>query len=92
MSSMDTALLHIESARISRTSRAAALRLMLLRSEALRVPKRLSRLRVLSGTAWISLDGRDLVLEAGQTVELAELKTPAVVSAIGCAAVLFEVW
>ncbi len=71
-------------------SEAAALRLVLLRTEALSVPERIKRLRVLSGNAWISLDGRDLILAAGNTFELPALKRPAVVSAAGCAAVLFE--
>ncbi len=68
----------------------AVLRLVLLRSEALNVPERIKRLRVLSGNAWISFDGRDLILTAGKSFELPSLKRLAVVSAVGCEAVLFE--
>ncbi len=89
MSSMDTALLFDET-RSARASKDAALRLVLLRAEALSVPKRLRRLRVLTGTAWISMDGRDMIVPEGQTVELPCSRKAAVVSAVGCPAVVFE--
>ncbi len=117
MSGMDTALFFNEVARISRASKDAAIRLVLLRGEAMSVPKWLSRLRVLTGTAWISVDGRDMIVTEGQSVELPGLKKPAngsttrapkahitipslrrtpegrttaVVSAVCCPAVVFE--
>jgi hypothetical protein len=68
-----------------------SLRLTLLRGEALRVPRGARRLRVLSGTAWVSLEGEDFVLERCESIPLA--KRPgheAVVSATGRDPLLFE--
>ena len=66
------------------TSSLPALRLTLIRGEALRLPRETSRLRVLSGNAWLSLGGEDRVLQSGESLALPPaLRYPAIVSALG---------
>ena len=61
-----------------------SLRLTLFRGEALRLPKGARRLRVLAGTAWVSLEGEDLVLSRCESLPLAGRSgQEAVVSAAG---------
>jgi hypothetical protein len=90
MSGADAVLIHNIANRSARSSETGSLRLILLRTEALRVPKSIKLLRVLSGTAWISMDGRDVIVLAGAAAETKGLKTPAVVSAAGTPAVIVE--
>jgi hypothetical protein len=71
MSGADAVLIYNNIAnRSARSSRTGSLRLILLHGEALRVPKRLGFLRVLSGTAWVSMDGKDFVVAEGQSLDL----------------------
>jgi hypothetical protein len=68
-----------------------SLRLTLLRGEALRVPKASRALRVLSGTAWVSLEGEDLVLARCESLSLPGRRGhQAVVSSAGEEALLLE--
>ncbi|HPS68911.1 MAG TPA: DUF2917 domain-containing protein [Holophaga sp.] len=60
-----------------------AFRLVLLPGEVLRVPRRHSSLRVLSGAAWVSHRGLDHALYAGDTLPLEPARHEAVVSAEG---------
>ena len=60
-----------------------AFRIVLLPGELLRVPKSHRSIRVLSGSAWLSHDGRDHALCSGETVPLARSKYEALVSAEG---------
>jgi len=70
----------------------AALRLALCPGEALTLPKSRRNLRVLSGNAWISRDGRDMILDSSQQVRLPVSRDVAVISPVGLGALLFEVW
>ncbi len=64
------------------------LRIVLCQGEALRVPRSLSTVRVLSGKAWISMNGRDFVLCAGE--QFAVGRSRSVISAVGSQALLFQ--
>jgi hypothetical protein len=67
------------------------LRLALVRGELLRVPRTARRLRVLSGTAWVSLEREDAVLGRGESLVLPRgSRYEAVVSASGGDALFFE--
>ncbi|MGA2477942.1 MAG: hypothetical protein ABSG63_04240 [Spirochaetia bacterium] len=77
---------------------AAPLRIMLLPGEALRIPRGRATVRVLSGTAWLTLEGKDIILCTGQCVDcdeqcrsMAIAKEAPVISGLGSQAVLFEV-
>jgi hypothetical protein len=69
---------------------AAPLRVVLCPGELLRLPRRDVTLTVLSGSAWITRDGRDMVLGEGERLELAGRGDRAVVSALGTAPLLLE--
>jgi len=66
--------------------------LALYPGELLRIPRMRQRLHVLSGTAWVSTDGRDMVASPGGCMDLAGARYPALVSGVGGEPLLFEVW
>jgi hypothetical protein len=68
-----------------------ALRLVLLPGEVLSVPPTRGTLRVLSGTAWVSLEGKDLFLCRGEFIDITRRADPPVVSGLGRDPLLFEV-
>jgi len=68
----------------------SALRIVLLQGEVLRVPPASGTLRVLSGTAWISLEGRDMFLSRDEYINIARRADRPVVSGLG-GPLLFEV-
>jgi hypothetical protein len=76
--------------RDARIARPSVLRIALRRGEVLRLPA-LRHLRVLSGTAWISLAGTDHVVGPGRCFGLGRAHDFAVVSPAGDDALLFEV-
>ena len=47
--------------------------------------------QVLSGNAWITCNGEDILLEAGQETQLPHDQSEAIISAIGSASVTFEI-
>ena len=47
-------------------------------------------LRVVSGTAWVSMDGKDILLEPGQEFKLSHGRNQAVVSPIGQEPIVYE--
>ncbi|MCS6870669.1 MAG: hypothetical protein RML95_07365 [Anaerolineae bacterium] len=56
---------------------------VLIKNSAYRLPKGVRQVQVVSGYAWISVDGRDLFVGEGESVELpADAQEGAVVSAI----------
>jgi hypothetical protein len=69
----------------------SALRLVLLQGEALRVPSTRGTLRVLSGTAWVSLEGKDVLLGRNEIIDIARRSDSPVVSGLGREPLLFEV-
>jgi hypothetical protein len=60
-----------------------AFRIVLMPGELLRVPRKHRTLRVVSGAAWVSQDGRDFELSAGEILPLARTRHEALVSAEG---------
>jgi hypothetical protein len=48
-------------------------------------------IRILSGSAWITFNGQDMVLRKGRNVYLPTTENAGLVSAIGHAPVLFEI-
>lgn len=58
-------------------------RLTLAQGETFRIPVACQELQVLSGVAWISVAGKDLILSAGETVSLEANNDIAVLSALG---------
>ncbi|MGA2612055.1 MAG: hypothetical protein ABSG38_01205 [Spirochaetia bacterium] len=68
------------------------LRFALYLGELLRVPRDRQHLHVLSGTAWISAAGRDIVAPLGSCVKLVRSRYPALVSGLGGQPLLFEIW
>ena len=60
-----------------------AFRIVLLPGELLRVPKARRSIRVVSGAAWISHNGRDYEVNAGEVLPLARTRHAALVSAEG---------
>ncbi len=60
-----------------------AFRIVLLPGELLRVPKKHRALRVVSGSAWISHNGFDQALTAGEIMPLERTRYDALVSAEG---------
>lgn len=61
----------------------ALMRLVLTKGEVYRVPSNYRGLRVRSGQAWITLNGRDLVFKRGDEATLEAKNEFAVVSALG---------
>lgn len=68
------------------------LRPTLFVGELLRIPRESRFLRVLSGTAWISVTGTDVVVPKGDSIKLIGTRNPALVSALGIAPLLLEIW
>ena len=66
------------------------MRVMLLRGEVQRVKSNYRGLRVRSGRAWVTMNGRDLVLKRGEEVALERRHDAAVVSALGHAPLVIE--
>lgn len=70
---------------------APPLRLTLLPEEQLRLPPRPQRLRVLSGTAWLSYAGKDHILEGGASFRLPPRRRDAILSATGAGELRLEI-
>ncbi len=66
------------------------MRVMLLRGEVQRVTANYRGLRVRSGRAWVTVNGRDLVLKRGDEVALEGRHDAAVVSPLGHAPLIIE--
>ena len=47
-------------------------------------------LRIVSGTAWVSMDGEDRILQPGEELKLSHGKHQAVISATGDAPLVYE--
>lgn len=67
------------------------LRVVLLPGEALRVPRGGRTVRVLSGTAWMTRAGVDIVLPCGERSDLRASRDAPVISALGASPLLVEV-
>ena len=60
-----------------------AFRIVLLPGELLRVPKKHRAIRVVSGSAWVSHNGHDQALSAGDIMPLERTRYEALISAEG---------
>jgi hypothetical protein len=68
------------------------LRIVLLPGEALRLPAEARpSVCVLSGTAWVTTRGKDIILTDGQCLSVEEQAERPVISGVGSKAVMFEV-
>jgi hypothetical protein len=93
MKSADIALVLQNTARRApaRESR-CVLRFALCSGELFRIPRDRRHLHVLSGTAWISVEGKDIVTPQGCCAKLVRTRHPTLVSGLGDQALLFEIW
>ena len=66
------------------------LRMMLLQGEVRRIESNYRGLRVRSGRAWVTVNGRDLVLKRCEEIALEMRHDAAVVSALGRAPLVIE--
>jgi hypothetical protein len=89
MSSVDTAFTFEQ---VAHSARTGVLRLGLYPGEPLRIPQSCRHLRVLSGAAWLTHCGHDLVLEQGESAQLRRCKEPAIISGLNNIALFFAVW
>ncbi len=90
MSTIDLSLLMNGVGRGAARPADSALRMVLLEGEALRLPRSRMRVRVLSGTAWITQQGEDKLLPEGEALALSAAADQAVISPIGNVPLLFE--
>ena len=67
-----------------------ALRIALLHGEQLHIPKTAKLIHVLSGRAWISAGGKDFIVGEDESLRPLETRYDAVISAVGCEALFFE--
>lgn len=68
-----------------------AYRLTLQKDEVMKLPKGYREVQVLSGTAWISIEKKDIILKSGEKVTLPSSKELAVISALSKGPALLEV-
>lgn len=67
------------------------LRLILYKNEVCRIPHSYGEVRVVSGSAWVTMNGRDMFLVRGERVSLDSSEDMALVSALGKAPLILEV-
>ena len=72
------------------TNERLPLRVMLLQGEVQRIGANYRGMRVRSGRAWVTLNGRDLVLKRCEEIALEMRQDAAVVSALGRAPLVIE--
>jgi hypothetical protein len=70
----------------------SVLRLILYQGELLRLPRFSRGVEVLSGVAWVTDTGRDMVLAPGDKASLQSGKFVALVSAVGNNPLVLSVW
>ena len=68
------------------------LRFALSSGELHRIARGVRHVRVLSGNAWITEGGRDMIGTPGSCIQLAPARHSALVSGLGGQPLLFEVW
>ena len=92
MSSESALILQNAARRVPASDSRRLLCFALCSGELLRAPRGKQHLQVLSGTAWISVAGRDIVVSHGSCVKLVRTRYPTLVSGLGSQPLLFEVW
>lgn len=76
---------------IDRRGDYGVLRIALLYGEEFRLPRASKWLQVLSGIAWVSLCGKDHILNGGDCISIDKAKGGAIVSALREESVVFEI-
>jgi hypothetical protein len=93
MSSADISVIFQNAAKgVAAKGSRPVLRIALLPGELLRIPRARTHMHVLSGTAWISESGRDVVADRGTCVGLSRSRHPVLVSGVRTQPLLFEIW
>lgn len=67
------------------------LRLILYKNEVCRIPQAYSEVKVVSGNAWLTMDGRDMFLVRGERASLTSHRDTALISALGKTPLVLEV-
>jgi hypothetical protein len=67
------------------------LRIALLYGEQFKLPRASRWVQVLSGTAWVSFDGKDHILDGGECLSVYKAKGGAIVSALCEKGIVFEI-
>ncbi|MCB0168494.1 MAG: ParB N-terminal domain-containing protein [Anaerolineae bacterium] len=75
----------------STSAPAPLLRLILYKNEVCRIPHAYSEVKVVSGNAWLTTDGRDMFLVRGERASLAAHRDVALISALGSTPLVLEV-
>ena len=65
--------------------------LTLEKGEVFRIPQAYRQFKVLSGVAWLTVGGKDIILQSGEKVSLESKKDVAVISALGKTPLVLEV-
>lgn len=68
------------------------LRFTLKKDEIFRLPPGNREFQVLSGVAWVTIDGNDIILHSGEKAELESHKDIAIISALGEIPLILEVF
>lgn len=68
------------------------LRLILYKDEILRLPEGCKEIRVLSGNAWVTINGKDLTLTQGEKRLIVPHKEMVLVSTLRDTPLIFEAW
>lgn len=68
------------------------LRLMLYKDEVLRLPESCEEIRVLSGIAWLTINGKDITLAQGEKRLITPRKGMVLVSTLRDTPLVFEAW
>ncbi|HLP89526.1 MAG TPA: hypothetical protein VK184_13160 [Nostocaceae cyanobacterium] len=59
-------------------------------NQSLRLPQQLHELQILSGSAWLTIAGQDIILNSQQVLSIPKSKYGAVISAISEEPLIFE--
>lgn len=68
------------------------LRLVLYKDEVLPLPERCKEIRVLSGNAWLTIDGEDITLTQGEKRLIPPNKDMVLISTLRDTPLVFEAW
>ena len=71
---------------------AAPDRIILMKDEVYRLPQTHRQIQVISGTAWITLDKQDIILNSSEKVSLPSSKNAVVISALNNMPLILVVW
>jgi hypothetical protein len=67
-------------------------RLMLRYNEVLRLPASGQKLQIISGVAWVTVNGHDIFLASGERLRLPSRGDAALISALGRQSIILEVF